>query len=449
MTTMTINRRSTGTVAAVALSITVLSGCDVTNPGPVQDEFLAEEASQQGLINGSQRSLAELIGYGSYTHSLLARELFPGGQTGAWGHNATVQGGHILPGSFGNRWVEAVQARFIAETAIARFTEAGAGANAMYQAHLWAGFAYRVAGEMWCDAVIVSTDPNNTDAGTFETGTATYFDRAVTNFGAALGFAANDDERNAALAARAAAYVQLGQWGNAAADASLVPDDFVFAIDLSAAHEDYFNHTFESGGLPPAGALRSHTTDFTYFKDYYTASGDPRVPWADHPDFTLATASLSGFAGGPAGNLSSVPFHPQTKYTSRDDDQNLATGWEMRLIEAEAELEGGDWNAAMVFINGVRTRNISDLDNVTPLAPKVAANITEAWAHLKNERYVELWLEGRRSADIRRWATNSTPGFIDNPDFEAQSVLFTANPRSFCFDIPDSERDRNPNVPAS
>ncbi|SVA25635.1 uncharacterized protein METZ01_LOCUS78489 [marine metagenome] len=438
MTNMTIRLRSTGKVTTVALSLAVLVGCDVTNPGPVLDEFLAVDASQQGLINGSIRSLAELVTYGAYTNALLAREVFPGGQTGAWGHNVTTQGGHILPGSYGNYWTDAVQARFIAETAIARFTDAGAPANKLYQAHLWAGYAYRVLGEWWCDAVIVSTDPSNTEPGVFESGTTTYFNRAVTNFSAALGLAANADEKSAALAGRAAAYAQLGDWTNAAGDASQVPDGFVFQIETGgeASFGGYMNHIYEA----VEGALRSHTQDFTWFKDYYTTTGDPRVPWRDHPLYTLATASLSGFPGG------SVPFHPQAKYMARTSPMNLASGWEMRLIEAEAALEAGNWTAAMVIINAVHTRNISDNDG-NPLPQWVAADATEAWTFLKRERYIELWLEGRRASDERRWAANGTPGSLDTPDFESQSVLFSANPRSYCFDIPDAERDSNPNLP--
>jgi hypothetical protein len=34
-----------------------------------------------------------------------------------------------------------------------------------------------------------------------------------------------------------------------------------------------------------------------------------------------------------------------------------------------------------------------------------------------------------------------------DPNFEAQSRLFSQNPRSLCFDILDTERDANPNVP--
>jgi hypothetical protein len=145
-----------------------------------------------------------------------------------------------------------------------------------------------------------------------------------------------------------------------------------------------------------------------------------------------------------------VPYTRQQKYVDRNADQRLSSGWEMRLLEAEAKLRAAtpDVAGAMVLINRVRTRNVSDLTG-QPLAARTAANAVEAWSALKRERYVELWLEGHRLADERRWAASNAPGSLDTPAFEDLSTLFTSNPRSYCFDIPDSERDLNPNVPPS
>ncbi len=421
---------------ACSLALLPIAGCDVTNPGPVQDQFVAEGPSQQGLINGSRRSMAELIGNGAYATGILAREIFPGGQTGAWGFDVTLQGGHVLPGSFPGLFNDAVQARFIAETAIKRFEEMDAPANMIYQAHLWAGYAYRVLGEWWCDAVVGSTDPDDPEPGMFEEGTTTYFERAVDNFTAALQLASNDGERHAARAGRAAAYVWLGEWDKAAADAAQVPDEFVFQVNMDDLDEAYYNQIYEAA----SGTFRSYSVRFTWFEDYYAQSGDPRTPWAAVPAYPVATASLQGYGA--------VPFLQQRKYTSRTQDVDLASGWEMRLIEAEAALTRGDWQRAMTLINQVRTRNTSDLTG-QPLEPWMATNLQEAWTFLKRERYIELWLEGRRLGDERRWMARNTPGSLDTPDWSGISTLFNQNPRSFCFDIPDSERDANPNVPVS
>ena len=52
---------------------------------------------------------------------------------------------------------------------------------------------------------------------------------------------------------------------------------------------------------------------------------------------TWANAALEGYG--------QVPFLNSLKYTSGDDDVRLASGNAMRLIEAEAKLNSGDWSA--------------------------------------------------------------------------------------------------------
>jgi starch-binding outer membrane protein, SusD/RagB family len=426
-------------VAGVA-TVALLAGCDITNPGPVQDQFLAEPASQQGLVNGSIRRMSELMGYGTYSQALLAREIFPGGQIGAFGHDVVMQGGHVRPGTQeAGYWGDAQQARFIAETAIKRFTEVSAPPAMMHQAHLWAGYAYRVSGEWWCDAVIGDQDPEVTTPGSFEQGTNSYFLRAEQNFTAALGFASTNDQRSAALAGRAQARVWLGKWADASTDAAQVADDFVFFVPYDDLEQAYYNSLYWANAYLPYG---SYTMDFTWATEYFAASGDPRTETVKDPAYPLAVGSLAGY--GP------VPWSNQTKYTSRSDDQRLASGKEMRLIQAEAILAtSGAFAGAMTLINEVHTSNISKSTGVA-LSAVTATSATEAWTALKNERAFELFLEGRRLADERRWTSAGTPGTVieSSVDWNTLSSIFSDNPRSFCFDIPNAERTANPNVPA-
>lgn len=442
--------------------VALMTGCDVTNPGPVQDEFLGDPQSQPGLIYGAQRSIATNYPNNVQDMGLVAREIFPGGQTGAWGNPVFIHAGSVQP-EFGPGFEAFHEARFIAETAIARFTEVGSTDDLMHQAYLWAGIAYRILGEWWCDAVLPSTDPTVTEPGEYFAGTTDpYFQRAIDDFTQALGFATTDEERYAAYAFRASANLWMGNWQAAYDDAAQVPDDFVFIIESDAGESNLYNDLYEAN----SGTFRSYTVQFTWFYDYYSAAatsdttntGDPRTPWAVDPDFDVAVGSLSGFPGGQ------VPYKPQQKYTSRSDDIHLASGWEMRLVQAEAILQGaqgGDYNDAMALINQVRTRNISDFDLDSngmmddALSPWTAANATDAWTFVKRERGIELWLEGRRMGDMRRWAELGTPGTVDDPNWEDPSnpgytPLFEEYTRGpFCWDIPGSERDANPNVPSA
>jgi len=432
-----------GALGTLALGTALLAGCEVTNPGPIQDEFLGEPEAQPGLIFGAQRAIAETYGARMLDLGYMARDIFPGGQTGAWGTNVNMHAGHPEPGD-GPGFTALHQARFITETAIQRFEAAGASSDNMYQAWLWNGYAYRMLGEWWCDTVLPSRDPDNTDPPEYIPGTTDpYFERAVESFTQALSFADTDAERHAALAGRASAHLWLGNYDLAYADALAVDDpSFLFVIRQDDAETALYNYLAEGN----SGVFRSYSVRFTWFEEYYDDTGDSRVPSAFDPNYPSAVGSLAGFG--------QVPYREQLKYKTRTDPFPLADYWEMQLVAAEAILQGaggGAFGDAMAIINAVRGRT------GVGLPPVAAATAEEAWTHLKRERRIELWIEGRNSADERRWEELGTPGTIDIPEWEDPShpgytPHFVNYPRGLdggplCFDIPEAERDRNPNVP--
>src|SRR5688572_16303539 len=55
------------------------AACEVTNPGPVNDEFLTLPESQFGFVNGAQERLVGAATYIAYGSAFVSRELFPGG----------------------------------------------------------------------------------------------------------------------------------------------------------------------------------------------------------------------------------------------------------------------------------------------------------------------------------------------------------------------------------
>src|SRR5690606_38561286 len=125
-----------------------------------------------------------------------------------------------------------------------------------------------------------------------------------------------------------------------------------------------------------------------------------------------------------------------------------------------------------------RVRNISDKTGL-PLEPWTANNLDDAWTFLMRERGIELWLEGRRLADMRRWEPYireygtlaadgqtvipieaTTPGTMDWPRYEdvmlnKDTNIFTTNmrgrpafeeqevPRELCYNISNTERANN------
>src|SRR5690606_10788398 len=116
------------------------------------------------------------------------------------------------------------------------------------------------------------------------------------------------------------------------------------------------------------------------------------------------------------------------------------------------------------LINDVRTRP------GVAMAPVTAANAQEAWELLMQERRIELWLTAKSAPDERRWSTNlpfagadvqamlpipnwENPALGTRPDgpYTAHFVTFGrglegGGPTTLCFDIPQAERDRNPNI---
>ena len=66
-------------VLALSVALLALSGCDftVTNPGPVQDEFLNDNSANSAIVNGSGRMLSEALNWIAYTGAALSREITP------------------------------------------------------------------------------------------------------------------------------------------------------------------------------------------------------------------------------------------------------------------------------------------------------------------------------------------------------------------------------------
>src|SRR5690606_4661867 len=176
----------------------------------------------------------------------------------------------------------------------------------------------------------------------------------------------------------------LGQWQEAAVIAAQIPENFTYQAEYDTGDDQQYNHVvYITNGDP----WRDLTVYGSFAEDLYRTTGDPRVRWED-----------TGRTDTPDG----LVLYRQRKWTDLADDVNLASGREMILIRAEALLRAGDWRGAVDLINHLRSTVISDLTG-QPIPPVAASSEVEAWTLLKNERRIELWLEGRRMFDLRRW----------------------------------------------
>lgn len=406
------NRWGKLAVTVAFLTLGGAGGCDlsVTNPGPVEDRFLDTGEAHEGMVNGMGRALSDALNWVTLTGGAVGNEITGAGNLVGFGINLNQRDGRLVPTDVGDHWDRAQRARWTAEHGIERMREETEqfgsyplGARAL----LFAGYANRLLGENFCDAVI--------DGGPREP-RENYLDRALEQFSEALSIAEQADVTEVATAARAgraSVHMWRGDWEAAVADAQEVPTDFAFEARMSTATIDEYNRIVWAVANAP---FRTISVINTFYNDYYEETGDSRTPWD----------TLEGFPFGDAGDPP-VPFHRQRKYIDRNDGIPLSAGSEMRLIEAEALLHDGDWEAAMDIINERR---------VTLGVPEwPASNADEAWMRLKRERGIELWLEGRRLGDLWRWRTDGTPGA--NPDDTGQDA---------CFPIAQSELDTNPNL---
>ena len=115
-------------LGGMALLLTT-AACDttVTNPGPVQDEFLADRNAAAAMVNGAGRALSAGMNWISYTGAAVAREIHPAGSTGSFGISARWQNGELNgdDADLNTHWEQAQRARWLAEETLRRLEAAG------------------------------------------------------------------------------------------------------------------------------------------------------------------------------------------------------------------------------------------------------------------------------------------------------------------------------------
>lgn len=501
-----------GLVAVVAVSA---CDFDVINPGPVQDANLNFTAAHQGLVNGAIRATQNGLGQYGYTGGVIVHESMPSGHTGAAGTEPQEETAR-LDDQYSGRggWGSLHNGRWIAEEALRRFEaseEVDVNNYALAaEAHFWAGIAARTLGENACTAIFDGSGPAEklayfTDP---EHGAIFHFNQAVTiarNTGQA-------DIEMAAIGARAAANLFLGNGAAALTDAQMVPIGFEFSTRYSGFGSEYWY----TPGLVESLAFQSISLWGTPGHTHFLETGDSRVAWG-YDNGTLevpdgATKAVRAQTHPPRNTWNAlIPmYYPMKGYAPRRstpdggiirelrifepvlDDQralnyNLVDGREMALVQAEAELMAGNMGPAMTLINDVRTATPlyavdlaaeMDLTLHVDEAPPVntalptyfagtpgdfsgggmmpaatAATMDEAWAALKFERYLELHLEGRRFGDRWRWRENNTPGDLHPLEFIPVELTtrynVPADPLNLCFPLPREENDANDNIDPS
>lgn len=251
------------------------------------------------------------------------------------------------------------------------------------------------------------------------------------------GEAGLSDVATAAQVGQARALLWLGRYAGAADSVSGVSDGFVFFSEYSANIDEQWNEVFAftngAGNfnlrwtVGDGTAGNRHNERWPYFDE-----------WVDQglldPDTDLQAVEIG------------VPAVLQLLYADRASDIVLASGWEARMIEAEAELRTGDPEVAEDDVNALLT------DASQAANPMLAVNqdlplgafdpvdftgdLQTDLPQLARARSAGLWLTGTRQGFLRRIADE------DGVDLYPQGTQ--GDDRSF--PIVQQEIDNNPDV---
>ncbi len=372
--------------------------CDFSaeNPMAITEDGLTNEPAIQALVNGVIGDYDQSYQRSALYAGLLSDEVMASGSW-SWWHDADETGFIDVEAPTGDLmniahhwWRPLSRARYLAEETYARIEDQLEGSlkselGAMTQ--LYAGMAYRDAGEYFCQAAYDGgppVAPNESLAMAEE-----HLTEAISLAGAA----GVDSIATMAHLVRARILLANGDFAGAIADAQTVPEGFIW-------YAHFRNASGETNDMVYQLNYRVEAT----IQDPYHEMDDPRVPVED-----------TGLKG--ADNL--TPRWDQQKL-DRYGNMPMGTWQEARLIEAEALLEQGNVEGAVVLMDVVREAAGMELYG-GGLSP------AEAEAALRHERMAELFLMGQRMLDMRRWN------------------LFPADWQGECSPLPRAETDNNTN----
>jgi hypothetical protein len=368
---------SLGISALCIASAALVTGCKdaltVDNPSEILAEDLRDPNALPILINGVAGDYNYMYSNAIVTLGHYANELW---HTGSMGGYRELNRGIADPmGQLGTVYDRSVKANWVADNAASLIKEAFPDASSkpeLARARIYAGFAQLMLADNFCRATI-NGGPAHTPQEMYQF--------AIENFTEAIAVANasnNTTFRQNAQAGRARAYLMLGRYQDARTDAVAIPANWrfqaIYSQNSSREQNDVPGHTVarfrKEGGVDPR-----------FFSDPRYAT-DPRLNFINKgPDFK--------------GEDRIRQFVEQTKYPERFSPANISSWQEVRLIEAEAELELGNTARAIALINEIRT--FAKLPAYAGPATK-----DEVKKQIFFERSVELYLEAKHLVDLRR-----------------------------------------------
>jgi len=425
-----------------ALSLFGLGACtDITslaqeNPGTLSVETLYVPANAQLLVNGAigdfecaftryavgsglftdelSVAISQSANYDYDARRLLTSATYGTNHCGSPSPSTSQQPGIYTPLSV---------SRATADTALAKLegwtdAEVANRTKLIGQAAAYAGYSLVLLGEGMCSAAL-NLGPELQPPALFNEAVAR-FDKAI-----AAATTANDAATlNLARLGRARAKQDLGGAANlaaAAADAALIPATFVANTSPDATNARRQNLVFVN-----ISQSQFSTVD-TSFRNVLVPGGttqDPRVNVID----------LKG-KGTATGSQLFIP----AKDNAVNLPMRIGSYAEAQLIVAENAAATGDLPGAVTAINNARSRTAGLPAYVLP----AGATAADVKAQIIEERRRELFLEGHRLGDLRRYSLTFLPA--SGTPYQYGGVYGTQT----CFPLPDVERINNPTIAGS
>ena len=272
--------------------------------------------------------------------------------------------------------------------ALIAYTPAGATRNTQVgQLYALQGFVYTVTAEHFCNGVPIG-NADDVNPKTDVLSNEDMYNRALAQFDSALALlstSAGDLQfRSLARVGKARTLVDLSKYAQAAAlvgaggdgaGSAAIPTSFVYNAEYSTISivntvYDWMVATPNFGAADKEGG---NGLDFL-------SSNDPRVK--------AATTTVAGQDG--------TRIFTMLQYPLPTSPVPLATGIEARLIEAEAQLAGGDAAGFMNTLNAARTTFTGLAPLADPLTADARVNL------LFRERAFWMYVTAHRVGDLRR-----------------------------------------------
>jgi starch-binding outer membrane protein, SusD/RagB family len=418
-------------VAAAAAAAAAVACTDVTalkqeNPGTLSASTLYVPANAQLLVNGVIADFDCAFARYVVGSGLLVDELSNAiGGTANYDYDArrlqtnqTYGTGACASNQQPPIYTTLSVARASADTVLARLrgwtdAELPAAVNRqrlIAQAGAYAGYSLVLLGESMCTAAI-NLGPELTPEQLFAEARIR-FDSAIV-----AATAANDQTTlNLALLGRARTLLNLKQPAAAAVDAARIPSTFVVNMTGEGTNVRRQNFSFIS-----INQSNWSTVDPSFRGLTVNGAPDPRV-----------AVTNTGRAGTAQGSVIWTP----DKYATLTTAMPIARYAEAQLIVAEARVAANDLAGAATAINAARGGRAAL--GTYSAAGQTAAQVLE---QIVEERRRELFLEGHRLGDIRRYALPLTPA-AGTPYPGGGGVYGSQS----CFPLPDVERINNPSI---